>query len=61
MLFSCFVLLLAFDFLSAGRVPQPEERIIGGSPIEIEQAPGRFPYNFKESIYVAAPFTAKIL
>jgi len=39
MFFSCFLLLLALHVLSAGRVPQPEERIIGGSPIEIEQAP----------------------
>ncbi|XP_037725238.1 trypsin alpha-like [Drosophila subpulchrella] len=39
MLFSCFLLLFALDFLSAGRVPQPEERIIGGSSIEIEEAP----------------------
>nr|XP_016923795.2 trypsin alpha-like [Drosophila suzukii] len=47
MLFSCFVLLLAFDFLSAGRVPQPEERIIGGSPIEIEQAPWQVSLQFQ--------------
>jgi len=39
MFFSCFLLLLAFNVLSAGRVPQPEERIIGGRTIEIEQAP----------------------
>ncbi|XP_017014654.2 trypsin alpha-like [Drosophila takahashii] len=38
-MFRCFLLLLAFDFLSAGRVPQLEERIVGGSDIEIEQAP----------------------
>ncbi|KAH8351861.1 hypothetical protein KR084_000234, partial [Drosophila pseudotakahashii] len=35
----CFLLLLAINSLSAGRVPQLEERIIGGSDIEIEQAP----------------------
>ncbi|XP_044250764.1 trypsin alpha-like [Drosophila takahashii] len=34
-----FLLLLAISSLSAGRVPQLEERIIGGSDIEIEQAP----------------------
>ncbi|XP_016967465.1 trypsin alpha-like [Drosophila biarmipes] len=39
MFFSCFLLLLATNVLSAGRVPQPEERIIGGKEIEIEQAP----------------------
>uniref|UniRef100_A0A6P4E4R1 trypsin n=1 Tax=Drosophila rhopaloa TaxID=1041015 RepID=A0A6P4E4R1_DRORH len=35
----CFLLLLAFSFLSAGRVPRPEERIIGGNAIAIEEAP----------------------
>ncbi|XP_050741002.1 trypsin alpha-like [Drosophila biarmipes] len=39
MFFSCFLLLLATNVLSAGRVPQPEERIIGGDYIKIEQAP----------------------
>ncbi|XP_016967495.3 trypsin alpha-like [Drosophila biarmipes] len=39
MFFSCFLLLLATSVLSAGRVPQPEERIIGGDYIKIEQAP----------------------
>ncbi|XP_017045668.2 trypsin beta-like [Drosophila ficusphila] len=34
-----FLLLSAINFLSAGRVPQPEERIIGGKDIEIEDAP----------------------
>ncbi|XP_017069639.2 trypsin alpha-like [Drosophila eugracilis] len=39
MFIRCFLLLWIFNFLSAGRVPQPEERIIGGGPIEIEQSP----------------------
>ncbi|XP_017047442.1 trypsin beta-like [Drosophila ficusphila] len=39
MFFRCFLLLSAINFLSAGRVPQPEERIIGGKNIKIEYAP----------------------
>ncbi|XP_017047452.1 trypsin alpha-like [Drosophila ficusphila] len=39
MFIKCFLLLSAINFLSAGRVPQPEERIIGGKDIEIEGAP----------------------
>ncbi|XP_017130966.1 trypsin beta-like [Drosophila elegans] len=39
MFIQSFLLLLAISFLSAGRVPRPEERIIGGQNIEIEQAP----------------------
>ncbi|XP_043063876.1 trypsin alpha-like [Drosophila ficusphila] len=39
MFIKCFLLLSAINFLSAGRVPQPEERIIGGKDIEIEDAP----------------------
>ncbi|XP_052855553.1 trypsin beta-like [Drosophila gunungcola] len=39
MFIQSFLLLLAIGFLSAGRVPRPEERIIGGQNIEIEQAP----------------------
>ncbi|XP_017060372.1 trypsin beta-like [Drosophila ficusphila] len=39
MFIKCFLLLSAINFLSAGRVPQPEERIIGGEDIEIEEAP----------------------
>ncbi|KAH8352896.1 hypothetical protein KR084_007133, partial [Drosophila pseudotakahashii] len=39
MFIRCYLLLLAFNFLSAGRVPQLEERIIGGSDIDIELAP----------------------
>ncbi|KAH8351829.1 hypothetical protein KR084_000018, partial [Drosophila pseudotakahashii] len=38
-MFRCFLLLLAINSLTAGRVPELEERIIGGSNIEIEQAP----------------------
>nr|XP_017014640.2 trypsin beta-like [Drosophila takahashii] len=38
MFIRCFLLVLAFNLLSAGRVPL-EERIIGGSDIEIEMAP----------------------
>ncbi|XP_041565310.1 trypsin beta-like [Drosophila elegans] len=39
MFIQSFLLLLAIGFLSAGRVSRPEERIIGGQNIEIEQAP----------------------
>ncbi|XP_017052467.1 trypsin epsilon-like [Drosophila ficusphila] len=39
MFIKCFLLLSAINLLSAGRPPQPEERIIGGKDIEIEQAP----------------------
>ncbi|XP_043063861.1 hypodermin-A-like [Drosophila ficusphila] len=39
MFIKSFLLLSAINFLSAGRVPQPEERIIGGMDIEIEDAP----------------------
>ncbi|XP_043649988.1 trypsin alpha-like [Drosophila teissieri] len=39
MFIESFLLLLALNFLSAGRVNRPEGRIIGGGPIEIEQAP----------------------
>ncbi|XP_043063886.1 trypsin beta-like [Drosophila ficusphila] len=39
MFIECFLLLSAINFLSAGRVPQPEERIIGGIDFEIEDAP----------------------
>ncbi|XP_043950348.1 trypsin alpha-like [Drosophila biarmipes] len=46
MFFSCFLLLLATNVLSAGRVPQPEERIIGGDYIKIEQAPWQVSLQF---------------
>ncbi|XP_017047448.2 trypsin beta-like [Drosophila ficusphila] len=39
MFIKCFLLLSAINLLSAGRVLQPEERIIGGKDIEIEDAP----------------------
>ncbi|XP_017110916.1 trypsin beta-like [Drosophila elegans] len=39
MFIQSFLLLLAINFLSAGRVSRPVERIIGGQNIEIEQAP----------------------
>ncbi|XP_052855555.1 trypsin beta-like [Drosophila gunungcola] len=39
MFIQSFLLLLAINFLSARRVPRPEERIVGGQNIEIEQAP----------------------
>ncbi|XP_043662033.1 trypsin alpha-like [Drosophila teissieri] len=39
MFIESFLLLLALNFLSAGRVNRPEERIIGGHPIEIEVVP----------------------
>ncbi|XP_039489697.1 trypsin delta-like [Drosophila santomea] len=39
MFIESFLLLLALNSLSAGRVNRPEGRIIGGGPIEIEQAP----------------------
>ncbi|EDV57443.1 trypsin alpha-like [Drosophila erecta] len=39
MFVKCFLLLLALNFLSAGRVNRPEERIINGSHIEIEDNP----------------------
>lgn len=35
----CFLLLLGANFLAAGLVPLPESRIIGGTPIDIKQAP----------------------
>ncbi|XP_037708558.1 trypsin alpha-like [Drosophila subpulchrella] len=47
MFFSCFLLLLALNVLSAGRVPQPENRIIGGSSIEIEQVPWQVSLQFQ--------------
>ncbi|XP_039488781.1 trypsin alpha-like [Drosophila santomea] len=39
MFIESFLLLLALNFLSAGRVIRPEERIIGGNPTEIEDVP----------------------
>ncbi|EDW88994.1 trypsin alpha [Drosophila yakuba] len=39
MFIETFLLLLALNSLSAGRVSQPEGRIIGGETIEIEQTP----------------------
>ncbi|XP_017060394.1 trypsin alpha-like [Drosophila ficusphila] len=39
MFIKCFLLLSAINFLSAGRVPELEERIIGAEDIEIEAAP----------------------
>ncbi|EDW51740.1 trypsin alpha [Drosophila sechellia] len=39
MFIQSFLLLLALNSLSAGRVIRPEERIIGGQPIGIEVAP----------------------
>ncbi|KAH8412211.1 hypothetical protein KR009_000509 [Drosophila setifemur] len=39
MFFKCFFLLSAVNVLSAGRVPQPENRIIGGYDTEIEIVP----------------------
>ncbi|KAH8412212.1 hypothetical protein KR009_000508 [Drosophila setifemur] len=39
MFFKCFFLLSAVNVLSAGRVPQPENRIIGGYDTEIEIIP----------------------
>ncbi|XP_037710085.1 trypsin alpha-like [Drosophila subpulchrella] len=47
MFFSCFLLLLALNVLSAGRVPQPEERIIGGRSIDIEQVPWQVSLQFQ--------------
>lgn len=39
MFIESFLLLLALNFLSAGRLNRPEERIIGGYPVEIETFP----------------------
>ncbi|XP_043065332.1 trypsin alpha-4-like [Drosophila ficusphila] len=43
----CFLLLSTLNFLSAGRVLQPEERIIGGEDIEIEEAPWQVSLQFR--------------
>ncbi|EDV58578.1 trypsin delta/gamma-like protein CG30031 [Drosophila erecta] len=39
MFIETFLLLLALNSLSAGRESRPEGRVLGGKPIEIEQAP----------------------
>ncbi|XP_043063887.1 trypsin beta-like [Drosophila ficusphila] len=46
MFIKCILLLSAISFLSAGRLPQPEERIIGGKNIEIEDAPWQVSLQF---------------
>ncbi|XP_017047444.1 trypsin beta-like [Drosophila ficusphila] len=46
MFIKCILLLSAINFLSAGRLPQPEERILGGKNIEIEDAPWQVSLQF---------------
>ncbi|KRJ97130.1 trypsin beta [Drosophila yakuba] len=47
MFIESFLLLLALNFLSAGGVIRPEERIVGGGPIEIEQAPWQVSFQIR--------------
>ncbi|XP_039501536.1 trypsin alpha-like [Drosophila santomea] len=47
MFIESFLILLALNFLSAGGVNRPEERIVGGGPIEIEQAPWQVSFQIR--------------
>ncbi|XP_017047450.1 trypsin alpha-like [Drosophila ficusphila] len=59
MFVKCFLLLLAINFLSAGRAPQPEERIIGGKDVEIEEAPWQVSIQFREQHYCGGSIYSK--
>ncbi|XP_017047443.1 trypsin beta-like [Drosophila ficusphila] len=59
MFIKSFLLLLAINFLSAGRVPQPEERIIGGKNIEIEDAPWQVSLQEKGEHYCGGSIYSK--
>ncbi|XP_017110420.1 trypsin alpha-like [Drosophila elegans] len=59
MFIQSFLLLLAIGFLSAGRVPRPEERIIGGQNIDIEQAPWQVSLQVKGQHYCGGSIYSK--
>ncbi|XP_050744280.1 trypsin alpha [Drosophila biarmipes] len=60
MIFGCFLLLLALDLLSAGSAPpRPEERVIGGRDIEIEQAPWQVSLQYRGRHYCGGSIYSK--